>query len=95
MANEWACRSLSANREVLREGLPAGNVVQADPEAQLVGGHTMLDEKREIQGILDNCGWFNGGHGLIVPPALAERLRGIGITGPFTEQKPLPLNDPA
>ncbi|WP_417244373.1 hypothetical protein [Celeribacter sp.] len=34
-------------------------------------------------------GW-NEGHGLIVPPAIAEELRKRGFTEGFTETRPLP-----
>lgn len=47
-------------------------------------------DKQQITAWLANSASWNGGHGLIVPPSVAEELRRLGFKDGFSEQKPLP-----
>ena len=47
-------------------------------------------EAQKVQAYLDQFSWFNDGHGLIVPPSVAEVLRSLGIEGPYVVSRSVP-----
>lgn len=52
----------------------------------------MTDEQKQAIQLLKGYASLNDGHGPVVPRAIAQELRKLGITHGFVEQNKLPID---